>query len=255
MITAILEAMPVELRAQHRNAGCWGEYPSNGAERIRMRLDDAIARADADPEFDHVVPDTIEVGANEDDGMSLATRSIAVSCAMGERVTMVEPSEADTRELYEASQRVLFTPACGGLPQSYTFYGSRDDEWWAVRACVGKLGIDHIVLRRESDGWVAYPNRHESIEECPPTERVWDGPVASDRDTFVDLGSLDALDLAHSLIAQSRDTDATVRHKYSVELQYELTHLCEGCAEPAQGELEYWGTEPSGRAWRVHLTR
>lgn len=54
--TVLIETMPVELRASHRAARNWGEFPHNGAERRRVTLEEAEAIEAADPEYDHIVP-------------------------------------------------------------------------------------------------------------------------------------------------------------------------------------------------------
>ena len=54
--TVLIETMPEELRASHRAARNWGEYPHNGAERRRVPLDEAKEIEEADPEYDHIVP-------------------------------------------------------------------------------------------------------------------------------------------------------------------------------------------------------
>ena len=54
-----IETMPEYLRASHRAAGNWGEYPHNGATRRLVHRDEAdeIVAADAD-EYDHIVDET-----------------------------------------------------------------------------------------------------------------------------------------------------------------------------------------------------
>lgn len=51
-----VEYMPAHLRASHRAAGDWGVYPLNGAERVRMSLEDAEEAVAADEDgYDHIV--------------------------------------------------------------------------------------------------------------------------------------------------------------------------------------------------------
>jgi hypothetical protein len=52
----IVETMPDHLRAAHRAAGNWGQYPANGAQRSQVPRDEAeeIVEADADG-YDHIV--------------------------------------------------------------------------------------------------------------------------------------------------------------------------------------------------------
>jgi hypothetical protein len=51
-----MEEMPESLRASHRAAGNWGDYPHNGATRRLVHSGEAeeLVSADAD-EYDHVV--------------------------------------------------------------------------------------------------------------------------------------------------------------------------------------------------------
>lgn len=54
--TVIVETMPVHLRASHRAAGNWGQYPINGATRSRVDIDEAEAIVDEDADgYDHVI--------------------------------------------------------------------------------------------------------------------------------------------------------------------------------------------------------
>lgn len=50
----LVERMPEHLRASHRAAGNWGQYPHNGAERVLVHRDCAPDESD---EYDHVIRD------------------------------------------------------------------------------------------------------------------------------------------------------------------------------------------------------
>lgn len=51
----LVERMPDHLRASHRAARNWGDYPHNGAERVLMSADNA--EYTEEDEYDHVVRD------------------------------------------------------------------------------------------------------------------------------------------------------------------------------------------------------
>lgn len=46
----VLERMPEHLKASHRAAGNWGQYPHNGAEREVMTMEEALREVAGDPD-------------------------------------------------------------------------------------------------------------------------------------------------------------------------------------------------------------
>ncbi len=53
----LIETMPDHLRESHRQAGNWGCYPANGAERSIVTADELPGDGD---EYDHVVREATE---------------------------------------------------------------------------------------------------------------------------------------------------------------------------------------------------
>lgn len=233
MITALLERMPECHRASHRAAKNWGEFPHNGAERVRMQLAEAERVSFADLEYDHIVADSVEVGADEGDSESLATRAIGVSVLLRERVTLDGGSRADASELYDACDVALWEPERASSAGAFVLRGHRGDIQWEVRVVVDQL-----------DG---HPIQVALLEDAPPTERTPQNMGLTDDD--VALIAWEEL-IAEDLIAVSRSDGEIQRHPYSAALAYALTCACEDCEEPAQGDLMYWGYD-----WRVYLTR
>jgi hypothetical protein len=274
MITALLERMAERHRASHRAARNWGEYPANGAERVRMPIQMAERLSESDQEYDHIVPDSVEVGADEGDSESLATRAIGVSCRLRERVTLDGGSPADASELYDACDVALWEPERANSAGAFLLRGHRGDVQWEVRVVVDQLE--------------GHPIQVALLDAAPPTERNPNNMGLTDAElalivtlppmptmpipTQVGLTApapaptsmpvpapAPAQQVAARLVSESCELSQIVRHAYDAGLALALSNLCDDCEEPANGDYEYWGTHDGHGElwahWRVHLTR
>jgi hypothetical protein len=252
-ITVLLETMPAHLRDSHREARNWGEWPHNGSIRTRLPIEDAAERADADDEYDHLVPgsEIIDFEAST----PVAEQVVAlVSYSLEHDVVSCLRSPA----LADALQRI-----CEGWRSDGRIWGGDERSgYWLIRlldpstspsvceelielARVTKVDEPPVTERAPCEGCAT--SETCAVEDAfPPTLR--DPTVPSQ----VDASERDIRALAEALIESSIRTCVTSRSEHSSALDLMLRGLAN---EWRLGTDSIFFTgRRDGKPWRVELT-